>query len=119
MKETLNEILQRMMATVDKGIDFLSAELPEVVMQLLLWHGVYSLVWFSLGLGVMGICARLFYKLWGNPNDWDDEGHTILMGFLGIFSIIGGIVAICNLTWLKILIAPKLYLLEYAASLVK
>lgn len=33
--------------------------------------------------------------------------------------VIGLIIASCNLGWLQILIAPKLYLFEYGASLVK
>ena len=43
------------------------------------------------------------------------DGGTIYAGF----SVIGLLISMSNLDWLKIIIAPKVWLIEYAAGLVK
>lgn len=45
------------------------------------------------------------------------RGSALVVSVIAV--VIGMIVASCNLDWLQILIAPKLYLFEYGASLVK
>lgn len=45
-------------------------------------------------------------------------GACIFLGIAGVISAMLTLTSL-NLTWLQILIAPKIYLIEYAASLAK
>ncbi len=48
--------------------------------------------------------------------DW--EAAVLFAFFGGVPTTIGLALALCSLDWLKILVTPKLYLLEYARVLV-
>jgi len=159
--ENLDESLARLINTALSGMDtsvaFLQAELPEVIVQLLMWNAVYSGVWFALG-AIIVCLAFPAYKIMKNINQpenlmsreeakaayennesWTRYGgngtvtsleydrimrgttepdvfpqYVISLGTL----LIGGIVLVNNLTWLQIWIAPKVWLLEYAAKMV-
>ena len=65
---------------------------------------------------VLGECKKEMFKreeFWVFP-------VPLLMSISVTFGlIIGPIVIVENMNWLQIMVAPKLYLLEYAAELVK
>lgn len=142
-QQVLANMMQRALDGVDAAVDFSQAQIPDVVEQLLMWHMVESLIFFTIGVV---ICASMapFFKIakraksnavedrknkepWTifreGSNETSHEYDFIVSPFLMLISflpIIPGFILIApNLDWLKILIAPKLYLLEYAASLVK
>jgi hypothetical protein len=48
----------------------------------------------------------------------DEENVAICFG-TAIFGVVGLLIMFSNLTWLHILVAPKVWLIEYAAGLVK
>lgn len=130
----MNEQLQKATATLieksisafDSGATFMSEQIPEVIHQLLLWQMVYS--------GGKAICAVLlmiifvvvdyktFKHLWSTEHDafWNDKfiGGYLLCG-TGIRFLWAIPLSMINFTWLQIWIAPKIFLLEYAAKLVK
>ncbi len=168
-QQALANLLSMAVDGLNGAVEFSKAQLPEVVEQLLMWHMVESLIWFSLGgillLGVVveafvvnamrkrpmtdeqqaarikelrdaydageawtrhsshGVVTSMTYdarmaSAKNNTVDNDDlYGIAALVALLPLF--FGVILAANNLEWLKIMIAPKLYLLEYAAQLVK
>ena len=127
-EETLNivnEVLLNMIDTVTTAKDFLVTEIPEVVIQLLLWHGVESFLVFFFG--VLLVVANLFcIKVWKNIFNYcleesEPHGSPLLLVPIVIVGLMSIPIfhTITNITWLKIWIAPKLYLLEYTADLVK
>lgn len=120
---------------------FLVAEIPDVIQQLLIWHAIESFIWFLFGL--LFIAAPWFvYWRWGGRGTPDGEGYDgrpryeetlthhrdgsmsddALMA-LCIFGVVatplGFTLLMNNLGWLQILVAPKLYLLEYARALIR
>ncbi|ECF2922713.1 TPA: hypothetical protein JEL57_001858 [Salmonella enterica subsp. enterica serovar Casablanca] len=149
MEEQANKILVELLQKASNGIDaavsFSQAQIPDVVHQLLLWNMVDSLIktliailtiplvfWFMkkqcqrVEIGKIGDEGFSWER--GNPKYrptmvWDSKGEInfsilLLAGVLilwGLF-IIG---TVTNMVWLKIWLAPKLYLIEYAASLIK
>lgn len=119
---------------------FLVAEIPDVIQQLLVWHAIESLVWFLTGL--MLIAAPWFvYLRWGGRGKPTEPKYgearyeeTLTHSYTGTINedgmgalVLGGAVAtalgftlvMINLEWLQILVAPKLYLLEYARALIR
>ncbi|MCP4985820.1 MAG: hypothetical protein GY928_07070 [Colwellia sp.] len=107
------EIINKAIQGIDSTTDFLLSEIPEVIQQLLMWHFAKSLVlcvlFFSLSIVV---AIYLFKALKESANS---ELIFILFCFLAIFVP----VTLLNNSWLMIWIAPKVWLIEYAANLVR
>lgn len=136
MNEELNKVLidaiQKTQSGIGEAVDFAVAQAPDVIQQLLMWHFVNSLINCALGI-VCFVIIFLFVRFvqkYPQPDSfesnnlvWWDKGElhpvTGIFGGLGVCILgLAGFI-LMNLTWLKIWIAPKLYLIEYAASLVK
>lgn len=123
MNEELRKVLTEILNGALTAKDFILAELPEVVQQLLLWK-----FWLSITYNVVGISisilsivlARKLYKYIDGieSNTYDMDGvkwFSVLVLIPTIPALVEGL----NLTWLQIWVAPKIYLIEYAASLAK
>lgn len=133
LQNALASILQRSITAVDAGVAFLSAEIPDVIQQLLMWHAVSSFIAFFLSMlvGLVSLCI-----FWPNikrgkkledhkyEETWTHNWYGHLENPIPYLSL-GGIIFVCgaitssNMAWLQIWIAPKIFLIEYAASLVK
>ena len=119
LQQALLMILNQTVDAVKAGTTFLMAQLPDVIQQLLIWKAVESGIWFGLGVLTTGLAVYGWVKV---RKFW--LGDSIDMcAMLVITSLILSTAGLCtlfhNLTWLQILVAPKIYLIEYAASLVK
>ena len=129
LDQALADILLQASESMGKATEFALAEMPDIVQQALLWYGVYNLI-----ICVAGIITGIIYYLCLRTvlRDFENQGTTI--GKLhcyteGIYFIPVGVAATVasftilmetiNLVWLKIWIAPKVWMIEYAASMVK
>lgn len=133
LQQALTAIISKTMNGVDAGVSFLSAEIPEVIHQLLIWKMVESLAAFVGGvLLIIGTVWFLYaHTRQAKVNEYhikptwildrDGEVHLGIIGVIvgSLISTCFGIAGVCNITWLQIWLAPKLFLVEYAASLVK
>lgn len=125
--QALEQLLDRAISGVDQAVEFSQAQIPDVVEQLLMWHATESAIFMVLGLLLVivpPIASGLIYRKLNKQGIVDDEEeHLAYFGasfMIWLLPLIGGLFMIFgNLDWLQILIAPKLYLLEYAADLVK
>jgi hypothetical protein len=125
-------------------LDFLAAEIPDVIQQLLVWHAIESFIWFFLGLLLLASPWFVYWK-WGGRGeptgeadygggprykktfthnrlgevDGDGDGMFALMLVGAAATTVGFLITMNNLEWLQILVAPKLYLLEYARVLLR
>lgn len=133
LEKALTELLTKSTEGIDQAASFLSAEIPDVIQQLLMWHGVYNFTWFVIGILIMIIAVIFNYKQYkwikedykkdANNYDFDsynwDRGwsfssfNCIQLAALAIFEA-----NTINIQWLKIWIAPKAWLIDYAATLV-
>jgi hypothetical protein len=122
LQQSLAMVIDKATAGVEAGVDFLSAQLPDVIHQLLMWKAVESFLMFSLSLAlfvVIGIMWRYVYKFEKkNADRISVSGSGIFFG--GLMTCALGAVALCSfsITWLQIWIAPKIYLIEYASKLI-
>lgn len=139
MNETLQialaEIIMRATNATETAIEFMGEQLPDVVNQLLMWKFTMYFIQFLVGFFLIIVALWIVKKMVTMPEKLTDEYHTrykenffydkdgyctptIIPGAL--FTAISAVLGICslNLTWLQIWIAPKIYLIEYAASLV-
>lgn len=132
----LVELLQKAVGGIDAAVSFSQAQIPDVVHQLLVWNSVRSILFqvFAIILIVAAMRlpsfarnARKNGERWtaydGRPkDDWFVSSFAYDACVLGtpISALVIGLpMIIFNFDWLKIWLAPKLYLLEYAASLIK
>lgn len=123
MEQALIDILQQLNGAAGAATDFLLAEIPDVIRQLLLWHGVLN---FSRMLGFFFLGGLL---IWADialfraaRKHWDAATTMGVWGALGSIPRIAAWLAIFplfNITWLQVWLAPKVWLVEYATRLVK
>jgi len=124
------------------ALDFLAAEIPDVIQQLLVWHAIESFIWFFLGVLLLASPWFVYWK-WGGrgepvvepgyngdprykktlthhrDGDIDQDGVlALVLGGVGA-TFAGFFLTMSNLEWLQILVAPKLYLLEYARAIIR
>ena len=138
----MNEQLQAAVAAMitkavgafEKGADFMSDQIPDVVHQLLMWNMVYYAL--LCVTGVVSLIALIYFnyrqvKWWmgdvqvsGYGGEKRIESRNIkyapaqMLNIIQAFPI-AAIFKFINIEWLKIWIAPKVWLIEYAANLVK
>lgn len=119
---------------------FLVAEIPDVIQQLLIWHAIESFLWFLPGVLLLASPWFVYWK-WGgrgepgepkfghpsfeptlthHANGDMDQDAALVLGLVGTGATLAGFFLTMNsLDWLQILVAPKLYLLEYARVLLR
>lgn len=120
LQNALSSILNSSANAIGTAKDFLVAEIPDVVYQLLLWKAIQSAIAFAICVVVIVVWIYFITRLYKWAESIGEEAWIAFAfgSFLtgaALFSI-----AECwmNLNWLQIWIAPKIYLLEYAAKLV-
>jgi len=170
LQHALASLLGKAVSGMDAATSFLSAQLPDVIHQLLLWSLIDSLAHVFIPILLLLISGFSLYrcgtKLWNKDDPYHvakrqyelacevwmrtsisteqgrqaaaeyrrvreefskmavpEEnpvliGTTIISGTATLFCT-AATIACLNLTWLQILVAPKTYLIEYAAHLAK
>ena len=121
MKEQLLAALQGLITTIIDAKNFLVAEIPDVIREILLWaivsHGALALVCVV----VFCLCAKYVRVTIANcARHTDHPGWEFATGGLIISGVISFFVGINSFLYaLKAWLAPKLFLIEYAVGLVK
>jgi len=108
MREAMGNLLQ----SAASGKDFIVEQLPDTVHQLLIYTFVSELAITIIGLFLIYWSCKfaLEYKE-------KSLGGSYIIGFF-----IGGVsfvMVVSNLEWIKIWLAPKIFILEYASDLLK
>lgn len=129
LEKSLVTILDKTIAGVEQGVAFLSTEIPDVIRQLLMWHGIKNLIYFFVAMAcivpAVYFAKKSVYVTRVDGFEWFDDCDPTKEGMTAIFwSIIAAcmiipIIIFLNIEWLQIWIAPKVWLIEYASSLVK
>ena len=121
-EEVLGKFLQTTLDTAEKVGEFAVAQLPELVQQALNWYFAYGLIQLVAGiaLAIFAVVADVKMFKWAAKYD---EGDMLfgVWGVLGMIPRVPTWVAVfhlVNFQWLKIWIAPKLWLVEFATKLV-
>ena len=131
----MNELLEEQATNAMAGLiesfvavkDFTIEQAPDVIDQLLAWNYTVSLmacVAVACCVPVSIFIAAKAAKEWELVEGPYNDGKAFVWSFIaGVFGVATLVATPCviseNLDWLQITIAPKLYLIEYAASLAK
>jgi predicted nuclease of restriction endonuclease-like RecB superfamily len=139
LQNQLSTILQGVINTADSASAFFIEELPEVIQQLLMWKFAVSLITTLIFPVFASTLALYVYKrgyknftewirLMNLPYSQMETGDNSKIVVKGVETIGGGAISLIallvsshhlNLTWLQIWLAPKIYLMEYASTLIK
>ena len=131
MKE---ELANTILSMTQEGLTLLNEEIPLYIEELLHWFALYNGLMFLIGLVFLCLTfltSRYIYKEFNLKHEvdkkrsliwWSNNGEMsispsilILIGLAGVLAIISS--GLLNLEWLQILIAPRVWLVEYALSL--
>ena len=120
LQKQIAEVLQKALAAAQKGGEWIAGQVPDVLQQLLLWtiaQGVLAL----LAMIVTVIAWRMFLPRWWRwLADGGDEISVPAVALAAIGTIPWFIWLGCLvMDGIKAAIAPKLFLLEYVAHLLK
>lgn len=124
MNEELQKAITELFQSAISAKDFLVGELPEYINQLLMWHAIYSGFWFLIG--VLFCCAWAYANYiqvkWLTNGGYkkltqDGSNPVLILNLLQAFIIFIPPIMM-DLEWLQILVAPKVWLVEYAAKLI-
>lgn len=130
--QVLAVILEKALAAAEKTGQFVLEQAPDVIQQLLLFNAIESGLYTILGLIWLVSIPVLVGKVMKFGPEAEDHklseasrasalGKCILYSAaaaLGVF--IGPILFFCNVgTFIKILVAPKVWLIEYASTLLR
>lgn len=117
-EEVLATVLQKAMEVAEKTGDFVTEQAPDVVQQLLVWKLAQALVVGLMCAVVFFTCAYHVYRVLRaeRPEEW--HGPVAMMCV--IFGTPSFMMMVPYLLEaLQIWLAPKVYLIEYTANLLK
>ena len=125
LQEALTDAIAKFSDAATAGAGFLQAEIPEVITQLLTWCAVESIIMCVTAVLVLIAWVKIEFLACKLARDDDAENSGDLFFFyiaLGTIPRVILLAIVCmlfSLDWLKIIISPKIWLIEYAANLVK
>lgn len=116
----VSTLIQKAMDGVDQAVDFSRAQLPDVIEQLMKWKmASYSLT--ILTCAVLMLVMFIFFK---KAYEWHEGYEKESAGFFGMlfsaFVFLASLVVLLATAGhlIQLWMAPKVWLIEYAAQLV-
>lgn len=134
LQNTINVILQKAIDAATSGAEFIKGEIPDVVQQLLTWKLMEAILGACTTVVAITIFIFIMNKWWKSCNEikqptsyFSDDASAEQVAFVisSFFGLGGSVIAffvgfIANIMEaVKIFVAPKVWLIEYAAALVK
>ena len=123
LSSRLESILLWIEETAKTTEAFVIEQTPIYIQELLAWNFWHSFLFFSIGVGMLialGFCIKKITTSGGEF--WEDENVPVavpvVLGTI-ICLIVGPILTFNNIDWLKIKIAPRVWLVEYVADKIK
>lgn len=118
LMEQILPIVEKTKEGILAAVSALEQEAPLLVKELLWWYGIKSFLFWILGICLMVATAWFLKKMWKFIVKEDDEEGYILGVFATLLFCIPGVAFfVSNFDWLKILVAPRLFLIEFVSNL--
>lgn len=141
LNKSLADAITKATAGVGNAIDWLAVQIPDVIHQLLLWKAIESAVWFVFYLigaisssvlvvwllKQMNKCRTqgLYNLYWSETDDYNPLGNKGRPSIISLILIVPALYyapscindMMNTLDWLKIWIAPKVYLIDFSHQL--
>lgn len=123
-QKALAELLQKTLSGINTVTGFSQVQLPEVIQQLLVWNAVSSLLIQVVSIIYLVAFIKYTPKIIRHMISYNCPKSEEPMYFIGlivasVIALVATIQSFDNFDWIKIWLAPKIYLLEYTSSLIK
>lgn len=121
LQQAIAVLIEKSLKAFEAGADFMADQLPDVVQQLLMWYMVLGGVKAVAAVMLLVTASIVAYKGIGwtrNAGKYVDGWFIYSMCSILWLPVIMLSVHLWNLTWLQIWVAPKIFLIEYAARMV-
>jgi len=126
LEQTLQRILEKSLEVAESTGEFVINQAPDLLRQFFTWHTIAAILGILLSVALMFITIKVV-KIWGEKKEtnyctfklfgkyYDEDGGLIAaITVLVIFGTMSTIIFCVNFYQLcYILIAPKLYLIDY------
>lgn len=144
LQSAVTKILERAISGIDSSVEFMQAELPDVIEQLLMWYAVKGALLSLIGFILITLSLVIVVKSFKSKPEMTDNFKSSVLWVRGSYTwnrdevvardeacfliglcslamfIIGILMFSTNLMEpIQILVAPKIWLMEYAANMVK
>lgn len=119
--ELLVKMIDVTVQSVSDVVEFGKQQIPEVIHQLLMWNALKASIWVVVAVVFSIFLCTVVNRAKPGLNE-SESGFGTFVQILGwlIAMVVGGAVFMINLLQAAyILIAPKVWLIEYAAELIK
>lgn len=119
LKEQATQMLQSLIASATQAGDFIKEQMPIVIKELLAFNTAKYAIYSAICAAIVIAYLTFIYKYWKKeyPRDSED-GIAILGGGVSMIAMVAFVIE-GAIPLLKITLAPRVWLIEYAASLVK
>ena len=115
MDTTMKMAAEWVMQVLDKGIDLMAAELPVFVGEVLLYYRAAYTAGSVLAIAAHIVVAGIIYAAWKRERAEEAKVVASIVG--GIGSVFGACFTICCvIETLKVWLAPRLFLIEWAGK---
>lgn len=117
LNNTLAEMIREFADSMQGAAGFAIEQAPDVIQQLLMYQFVVSIACFAVMTAATLVLLKVYWvKSWRVAmEEWEDGGLCIFIPWVVWF--VGYLVIGLGMDWLQIWLAPKVYLIEYAARL--
>ena len=126
LQKELAAWLSQLRGAAESGVNFALEQAPLVVQEKILYGRVVETVWLLIGLACVAACIVLLPKMWRkaihlvNNERWDEITYipcviTTIVATIPTFFIVEVHIA----PVIKVWFAPRLYVVEWLATLVK
>ncbi len=119
--ELLVKMIDVTVQSMSDVVEFGKQQIPEVIHQLLMWNALQASIWVIFAIVFSIFVCKVVNRTKPGFNDWERGFGTFVqvLGWL-VAIFVGGSIFMMNLLEAAyILIAPKVWLIEYAAELIK
>jgi len=121
LQQAIAALIEKSLKAFEAGADFMADQLPDVVQQLLMWYMVLGGVKAVAAVMLLVTASIVAYKGigWAKVSQkYIDSWFIYSMCSILWLPVIMLSGHLWNLTWLQIWVAPKIFLIEYAARMV-
>lgn len=112
LETALSQLIQKTLSGMDAAVGFGQEQLPDVIQQLIVFNTWAAALWLLLCATGTALMSKLFYYCW-KENEADGAIFAAIPLIIFTLCMVGN-----ALDLLKITLAPKVWLLEYAANLI-
>ncbi|MFG1501675.1 hypothetical protein ABMA70_15825 [Halobacteriovorax sp. XZX-3] len=137
LEQAVVHLIDKSIAGIDNAVDFLSAELPVYIEQLLTWYAVKGFIGLAISIGVLWLGIHMVRKVFigldafkaeDKENEWFEWGYgksaeptlkAACFAIAGLVLVFSGLLGTLDNLWepIQIMVAPHVWLVEYAAQL--